>query len=191
MKEKRKINILTKYSILFLAAWTIEIVRKQRNIKLSSFYFYNHRSTSFRLVFLGTMIFRAKKNRYTNSQRNVEGSTICTKQDSVVPLIISMVAPGETNRAKRWTGNTANWMKIDSQRYRSLVPRRWQMSVFHESTFFDHRATDLFVTMFSNSPSAFPPPPSRILSTTWSSSTRFQLRPDGTLLVPPEENEVS
>lgn len=31
---------------------------------------------------------------------------------------------GETNRAKRWTGNTANSMKIDSRRYRSLAPRR-------------------------------------------------------------------
>lgn len=93
------------------------------------------------------------KERIDDPQRN---------EVSVVPLIISMVAPGETNRAKRWTGNTANSMKIDSRRYRSLAPRRWQMSVFHESTFFDHRATDLFVTMFSNSPSATP---SRILST--------------------------
>lgn len=107
------------------------------------------------------MIFRANRNRYTNSQRNERKDRWSARNEvSVVPLIISMVAPGETNRAKRWTGNTA--MKIDSRRYRSLAPRRWQMSVFHESTFFDHRATDLFVTMFSNSPSATP---SRILST--------------------------
>lgn len=109
------------------------------------------------------MIFRANRNRYTNSQRNERKDRWSARNEvSVVPLIISMVAPGETNRAKRWTGNTANSMKIDSRRYRSLAPRRWQMSVFHESTFFDHRATDLFVTMFSNSPSATP---SRILST--------------------------
>lgn len=107
------------------------------------------------------MIFRANRNRYTNSQRN-ERKDRWSATKRGFRRSVDNFNGGETNRAKRWTGNTANSMKIDSRRYRSLAPRRWQMSVFHESTFFDHRATDLFVTMFSNSPSATP---SRILST--------------------------